>query len=89
MGASTNQYTANKNFSDPAGHAAALTLHDTNELAYYSRGLYVGGAGNLKVTTVNGEAVTFVGVPAGTILPVRAKIVWSTGSTATSVVALW
>lgn len=73
----------------PCANAAAVTAHDTNELAHYSRGLYVGVAGNVKVTTVGGDAVTFVGLAAGVIHPIRAKIVWSTGTAATSIVAVW
>ena len=68
--------------------AAAVTLHDTNELANYTRGVWVGGAGNLKVTMIDGTVVTFSGIPAGTFLPIQAKILWSAGSTATLVLAL-
>lgn len=78
-----------KTLHSPADHAAAVTPHDTNELSTYCRALYVGGAGNVKLTTVGGDTVTFVGVPAGTTLAVRAKVVFSTLTTATSLVALW
>lgn len=74
---------------DPAEDAAAVTPHDTNELATWSRALYVGGAGNVTVITAKGNTVAFASVPAGTILPIRAKIVKSTGTTATSIVALY
>lgn len=69
--------------------AAAVTLHDSTLLTpgFTVKALYVGGAGNLKVT-LNGVAVTFTAVPAGTILPIGPSLVWSTGSTASSVVAL-
>lgn len=74
----------------PAENAAAVTPHDSNELANYSRALYVGGAGNVCVTLVGtGTAIVFVGVPAGTILPIRCKLVKSTSTTATSIVNLW
>jgi hypothetical protein len=82
------QYTAKSDLS-PLSNAAAVTLHDTNELANYSRALWVGGAGNLKVTTAGGDTVTLSGIPAGTLIPIRAKVCFSTGSTATLVVALW
>lgn len=70
-------------------NAAAVTLHDTNELSPHAQALYIGGAGNLKITTEGGQAVTFNGLVAGSVLYVKAKLAWSTGSTATNVVALW
>lgn len=71
-----------------ARRAAAVTLHDTNTIEN-TRALYIGGAGNLKVTMVEGGDVTFVGLAAGTVLPVQVTKCWSTGSTATSVLALY
>jgi hypothetical protein len=75
-------------FSSPASHAVAITPHATNELAHYTRAIYVGGAGNITLVTVGDETVQFVGVLAGTILPVRTKIV-TTATTATSLVGLY
>jgi len=68
--------------------AAEVSPHDTNELEFYSLGLYVGTSGDLKVTTINGNTVTFRNCPVG-IVPVRAKRVWATGTTATDIVALY
>ena len=51
--------------------------------------LFVGGAGNIKVTTSSGSTVTFNGIAAGTFMPVSALKVWSTGTTATNIIALW
>lgn len=53
--------------------------------------LFVGGAGNLAVTTIGGDDVTFNAVPVGTILPVQVLKVKSSGSgtTATLIKALW
>ena len=76
------------NFS-PVSHAIAVTPHNTNELEYVTRAVYVGGAGDLKVTMQDSGTVTFVDVPVGTTLPIRAKIVFDTGTTATDIVALW
>jgi len=33
--------------------------------------------------------VTFTGVPVGTLLPIRATRVYSTGTTASTILALW
>lgn len=73
----------------PAQNAVAVTPHDTNELTVYSRGLYVGVSGNVAVILAgDSSAVTFVGLAAGIIHPIRAKVVLSTGTTATSIVAV-
>lgn len=73
----------------PAEHAAAITPNDGADLANTTRGIYVGGSGNLKVTMVGGEQVTFTGLAAGIIHPIRAARVWSTGTTATSIVGVY
>lgn len=73
----------------PYSHAAAVTTHDTNELAKLTRAIYVGGAGGLKVTMDDGTDVTFAAVPAGTVLRIRARRVFATGTAATNIVALW
>lgn len=72
----------------PYTRAVALTLHDSNVLTAPHQALFIGGAGNLKVTLVSGDVVTFNGLAAGSILPVQVKLAWSTGSTATGVLAL-
>lgn len=53
--------------------------------------LYVGGAGNLRVTTIGQDILTFSGVLAGTVLPVQVLKVHSiaSGTTATLINALW
>lgn len=74
---------------DPAANAAAVTPHDTNELTDVTTRLFIGGAGNLKVTMMSGVDVTLTGVLAGSILPLRVRRVYATGTTATNIVALW
>jgi hypothetical protein len=74
--------------SGPATNAVGVSPHDTNDLTYTTRAIYVGGAGNLTVT-IGGTNVTLSGVTAGTMLPIRATKVLATGTTATSIVALW
>lgn len=81
--------TYTENLEGPAAHAAAVTPDDNNDLTTAARGLYVGGAGDLTVITTAGDTVTFVAVPAGTLLPVRAARVLDAGTAATSIVALW
>ena len=70
------------------GDAAAVTPSDTVNLANPSV-IYVGGTGNVKVRTAQGSDVTFVGVPAGAVIPVQVIRVWDNGTTATSMVAIY
>jgi hypothetical protein len=51
--------------------------------------LYVGNTGNLHVLTSSGADLTFVGIPAGSFVPVQVKRVFSTDTTATDILALW
>lgn len=72
----------------PAERAAVVTPHDTNTIEN-TRSVFVGGAGNIKVTMHDGTDVTFVGVGAGTFMPIQVIRVFATGSTATSILALY
>ncbi len=73
----------------PAIRAAAVTPNDSTDLTFVTRALYVGAAGTVVVDMAeSGTSISFVGVPAGTFLPIRAKRVRATGTTATSIVAL-
>lgn len=69
-----------------ADTASAITPSDTAPNVFTR--IYVGGAGNLKITAENGNVVTFTAVPVGTVLPIRTSLVWSTGTTATNLVGL-
>ncbi len=71
----------------PAGKAAAVTPSDATVLEP-TRGLYCGVSGDVKVTMLDGTAVTFVGLAAGVVHPLVVTMVWSTGTDATSIVAL-
>lgn len=76
-------------YNAPAENAFAVTPNDSTDLTHSSRALFVGGAGDVKVDTKGGDTVTFVGVTAGAILPVRVTRVYATGTTATSIVAVY
>lgn len=68
--------------------AAAVTPSDGANLDTYARALYIGGTGDVKVTTVGGDTVTFTAVPVG-ILDVYVKKVFATGTDATDIIALY
>lgn len=69
-----------------ARDAAAVTKSDTTPVAFDA--LYIGGAGDVAVTTVAGSVVTFTAVPAGSIIPIRCTRVMSTNTDATGIVGL-
>lgn len=51
--------------------------------------LYVGTGGALRVLTAGGQVVTFASVLGGTFFPVQVLKVFSTGTSAANIVALW
>lgn len=70
-------------------HAFSITPSNTVDFTVATRAIYVGGAGAISVVTINDETVIFVGVPIGTVLPIRAKRVNSTGTGASNLVGLY
>ena len=70
------------------GGAKAVTPSDTVNLSYPSV-IYVGGSGNVQVTTAQGDQVTFNGLLAGQVIPVQVIRVWSTSTTATTMLAIY
>lgn len=57
-------------------------------LSAQTRGIYIGGAGDLEVEWIDGTTSIFVALPAGTLLPVRVNQVNSAGTTATDLLAV-
>lgn len=78
----------NGNLGDPASDAAIVTPNDSAGISA-PFALYIGGAGDLRVTMIDGTDVTFTAVTSGSILPIRVNKVWSTSTTATGIVALY
>lgn len=72
----------------PAQHGAAVTPHDTNNLSRTTRGLWVGGEGSLKVLMVGDDSpVTLVAAQGW--FPLAVVRVYSTGTTASEIIAFW
>lgn len=87
MGGSTAAYrSADSTVS--AYDAAAVTPSDSADIKT-TRGIYVGSSGNLKVDMAYGSTVTFSSVMAGQIYPFQVTRVYSTGTTASAIVALY
>lgn len=51
--------------------------------------LYAGSAGTIEVTTIGQDTVLFIGVLAGTILPVQVIKVKTDNTDVTNIIALW
>lgn len=71
----------------PAMNAFAVAPNDGADIAFVSKRLFVGTTGNVKLTTVGGQTVTYNAVPSGTYLQVRASRVFATGTTASNIIA--
>ncbi len=72
----------------PALNADSITPSDSVDLSEQTRAIYVGVSGDLKVTMVGGNTVTFVGVAAGIPLPIQAVRIFATLTTATDIIGL-
>lgn len=72
---------------DAAANAAPVVKSDATVFAPTSRAIYVGGAGDV-VATIGGTDVTFLAVPAGSILPIAATKI-KAATSATDMVRLW
>ena len=71
-----------------AKHATAVTPSDSVDLVEAARAIYLGVGGDVKLTTLGGDVVTFVGLAGGVVHPITAIRIWSTGTTASSIVRL-
>ena len=86
----SNTYSRKKfDLSGPATNAVVVSPNDSTDLTYVTRAVYVGTTGNLKVTMSDSGTVLFTGVVAGSTLPIRVSRIWSTTTTASTIIALW
>ncbi len=88
------EFSVASDLARPARGARAVTPADsdlTHPLKMIAtRGLYIGTAGNVSVILMNdSDPVNFIGVLAGSILPLRVRQVRSTSTTASNIVALY
>jgi hypothetical protein len=70
--------------------AVAVTPSDTEDLAASpTKGIYIGGSGNLKVAMADSTVETFTALASGIIHPISVKRVYATGTTATNILAVY
>lgn len=77
------------NWTGVATKGFSVTPSDSVNFTSDARALYIGGAGNVSVVTIEGDVLVFGNVPAGTVLPVAARRVNSTNTSATSILGLY
>lgn len=71
-------------------NAIAIDISTADHVLPAFATVYVGATGNVVVAPAGGGSnVTFVGIPAGGVVPVRVKTVVKTLTTATSMVAVY
>ncbi|WP_407496372.1 hypothetical protein [Pseudooceanicola sp. MF1-13] len=73
----------------PIRGAEAIVPDDAIDLPTLPRAIYVGAGGDISVTLADGDTVTLAAVPAGSFLPLRVSRVFTTGTTAGAMLALW
>lgn len=72
------------------GRFKAVTKSDTEYLPAQTRGLWIGGVGDVAVQGVyDSLPVTLLAVAAGTFIPGRFARVWATNTSATNIIAFY
>lgn len=86
----TDTFKADRNqLYSPATGAFSITP-GTSALARVTRAIYIGVGGDVEATMADDAAdIVFVGVPAGTVLPIRATHILAGSTTATNIVGLY
>jgi hypothetical protein len=72
----------------PVCQAVEVTPNDATDLANWTRAVFVGVGGDVKVDMATSGTVTFKNILSGTTLPIRVRRIYATGTTAQSIVAL-
>ena len=76
--------------TSPARNGFSVTPDDGTDLPVNCRSLFIGGAGDLSAILVGDSSpVTFKNISPGSILPISAKRVLTTLTTATDIVGLY
>jgi len=79
--------------SSPATRATAIVPSDANDLIDIPKGIFVGAGGDITMVGLNAPAsatgITWKNVPAGSLIPFRARRIMATGTTAANMLALY
>ena len=67
----------------------AITPHNDNDLADLPKALYIGTGGTIAIIAADNTTSVSLTVQDGALLPIRAKRVLVTGTTATGIVGLF
>lgn len=82
-------YRVPSTIDGPAKYSLSITPSDGADLTTPVRRVYVGTAGNIKLELAGDTSGAFVilnNVPAGTMLAIRARKIWATGTSAANLV---
>lgn len=74
---------------DSYNEYGTVTPSDTVDLPKLTDAIWVGGTGAVAAVAQNGQVVLITAVPAGELLPIKAKRINATGTSATAIVALY
>lgn len=79
---------------EPYNYAKVVAKSDTIDIPKLAgdnaaAAIYVGGTGDVTLLLVDGTSVLFTAVPVGTVLPIAAKRIMSTGTAGGPFVALY
>ncbi|WP_349294656.1 hypothetical protein ABEB22_21055 (plasmid) [Thioclava sp. 'Guangxiensis'] len=83
-----DDYHGITSLTGPGFDGFAITPDDGADLSQVTRGIYLGQAGDLRVTLAGGQTVTFTNMAAGGIHGLRIRRVWASGTTAADMVGL-
>lgn len=84
-----NRANTYRQYSDPPSFVETVTPSDSTDLTYYTQSIYVGVTGDVRLTPIDvadGSYVLYKALAAGRY-NIRAKRIWSTGTTATNILA--
>ncbi len=81
------RFTDEDRVSESSRKCAVVTKSDTDDLAWVTTRIEIGGAGTLAVVMENNDLVEMGSFPAGHVFKIRARQVRSTNTSATAIVA--